>query len=389
MYRGFLNLLLVAVLLGACFVSHAADNPDDYLIIKQAKGVTQVSPVATDKVLFESKKPVEAIEWALNHSSITVIGDGTYSVSANITIPRPNVSLVISEGAALMSTEDAEVIKVSEGHGDYYPLIYNGGHDNVNVVNFGTLNPREFPRGSASVAILYDGRNGGTNAINGGMVFSCGKMQRLRGEAVWIVDAKNMRIPLIWDDSPGNTLVLEGCDDLSIGTIAELNFKDKGNEAIDLNSYNRGIHCDLVIGTRPSEEVVDFNNSPDCIFQDIRLYGGGRVYRQRVYSEKGKRLTQKAHIATSDGSIVRSTHATKKKIKTWDKEFAVKGLFDNLPNITVQAKLTGIFEDGSKEEVLNRTYYLNLATPPLQERIPCNKGCLCARCKADPDSANP
>jgi len=208
---------------------------------------------------------------------------------------------------------------------------------------------------------------------------------------VWIVDARNVCVPLIWDESPGTILIPEGCENLSIGTVAELGVVSQGSEAIDLNSFNRFTHCDLVIGTRPKEEVVDLNNSPDSVFQDIKVYDGGRVLRQRVYPPTGRRLTQKPYIDTSDGSVLIRGQVIHKKIKSWQPEFEVKNLLKNLPLITVKTKLTGIFKDGSKEELLNRTYYLDLSTPSLQylERIPCNRGCQCARCKADPSLALP
>ena len=351
-------------------VSRAAEVSGGFLLVQQEQAVTQVKPGQGDEVLFQSQQPHEAIEWAMTHSSITVVTEGTYTLSAHISIPHPNVSLVIAENAKLVTAKGAKVINVTEKHGNYYPLIHNAGHNHVNVINLGTLNPSaHLPHDGQvnNVCIIYDGRNGGDNGIEGGMIFSSGQLLT-DGDAVWIVDSKNVRVPLIWCRSTGNTLAIEGSDDLSIGTVAELNIEGrptgkgrKGNEAIDLNSFCRRIHCDLAIGTAVMEETVDINNSPNCTFEDVRAYGRGRTFRERVYSPTGRRLTQKAYIDHSDGTIVKKEENDRSKIlKAWETEFKVQDLLANLPVITVKAKLTAIFENSPKEELLNKTYTLDL-----------------------------
>jgi len=175
-------------------------------------------------------------------------------------------------------------------------------------------------------------------------------------------------VPLIWCDRPANTLAVEGCEDLTIGTVAELAAAGRrsgrhGNEAVDLNSYNRRVHVELAIGTPPCEEVVDINNSPDCIFDEVRSYGKTRLVSRTIYPPTGRRLTQRPHISHSNGTVVKKEKIVDKTLQSWKTHVVVRGLPDTLPRITVAAKLTAVFKDRSEEAVLSKTYHLDLSAP--------------------------
>lgn len=357
----FLFVFSIAIVFLASPTSRAADRPADYVLVSREKGVTHVKSGKAKATLFRSPRPKEAIHWAMNHSPITIVTEGTYTLSGTIEVPRANVSLVITEKAALAASPNATLTVVSEGHGDYRSLIHNAGHDKVSIVNFGTLDA------GGHAAILVEGRGGGNCGIDGGLIFSCGTLCSA-GDAVWIVDAKNVRVPLIWCDRPANTLAVEGCEDLTIGTVAELAAAGRrsgrhGNEAIDLNSYNRRVHVELAIGTPPCEEVVDINNSPDCVFDEVRSYGKTRLVSRTIYPPTGRRLTQRPHISHSNGTVVKKEKIIDKKLQSWKTHVAVRGLPDTLPRIRVAAKLTAVFKDGSEEEVLSKTYRLDLSAP--------------------------
>jgi len=339
----------------------AADGQADYVLISRDGDTTYVRSGKTKETVFKSPHAKEAIEWAMNNSGITVVGEGTYTLAGSIEVPRSNVSLVITEKAELVAAPDARLTIITEGHGNYASLIYNAGHDHVSIVNFGTLDA------GGPCVIMVEGRNGGKCGIDGGLVFSSGLL-RTRKDAVWIVDAKNVTVPLIWCDGPANTLAIEGCEDLAIDTVAELATVGRdtgrhGNEAIDLNSYSRRVHVKLAIGTPPLEEVIDINNSPDCVFDEVRSYGKARLVSRTVYPPTGKRLTQKPHISHSDGAVVKKETIVDKKLQSWKTQVDVRGLPEALPRITVVAKLTAVFKDGSEEEVLNKTYHLHLNEP--------------------------
>ena len=360
--RFFSIVISIIVIIVTLSVSQAAD----FLLVEQGKGITHVK--SGKKIRFSSSCPVEAIEWAMKHSPITIIGEGTYTLSSHISIPHGDISLVIAEKAELATAKDSKVIDVTENHGNYHPLIYNARHNNVNIINFGTLNLRMDDPGEGQVTnscIIYDGRNSGANGIEGGMIFSCGEFKSDGGDSVWIVDSNNVKVPLIWSRSTSNTMAIEGSDNIKIGIVAELNYKGEGedrggNEAIDLNSFNRNIKCDLVIGTAPVQETLDINNSPGCVFKDVRTYGGGHTFRTTVYPPTGRRLTQKSYINNSDGTVVKKDKVIEKKIKSWQTDFKVTDLLENLPVITVTAKLNGVFEDDSQELMFFKTWHLNL-----------------------------
>lgn len=344
-----------------------------YSLVKQEGQVTRVLVGESREKQFESADSKEAIEWALANHSITVVSEGTYSLSGHIRIPRSDVSLVIAEKAELITEKDAKVIKLSESHGGYYPLIYNGGHDHVNVLNFGTLNPdlhkAQGEDAAVNVCIMYDGRCGGINGISGGLIFSCGELLTT-GDATWIVDSEQVRVPLIWSRETCNALNIEGGDSIRIGTIAELNSVGRpkgqgrpGNEAIDLNSYCRNVYCELAIGTAPLEETVDINNSTDCIFEEVRAYGKcNRLVKFTTYKPHQRRLTQKSYIDNSKGTVVKKKGDYRDQtVTSWKTEFHVEDLLKNLPEVTVSAKLTGEFEKHPAEVVLDKTYTINLS----------------------------
>jgi hypothetical protein len=307
-------------------------------------------------MLFQAARPVEAFHWAMNHSPITIVAEGTFTLSSSIEVPRANVSLVIMEKATLVAAANANLTVISEGHGTYGFLVGNSGHDNVNIINFGAI------ASGRHIPIMVEGRSGGTCGIDGGMIFSCGEL-RGRRDAVWIVDARNIRVPLIWCETTANALAIEGCEDLSIGTVAELNAGPHRNEAIDLNSYSRRIHVELAIGTAGIQEVVDINNSPDCVLDEVRAYGKGPPVRFYAYGPQSRRLTQKPRITHSNGTVVKKEKVIEKRLKSWKTWFDVRDLPGKLPQITVEARLTAVFEDGSEEQVLDRTYNLDLSTP--------------------------
>ena len=126
-------------------------------------------------------------------------------------------------------------------------------------------------------------------------------------------------------------IAAEGCEDLDIGIIAGLaGEKAEENETIDLNYYNQNVHMDLIIGSAPSEEVVDFNNSIDCTVDKIV------------------------------GTDVKEQKVVDKKVKNYRQVVEVPELPESLPNFTVKAKLIVEFKDGIQEVAYDKTIPINL-----------------------------
>jgi len=339
------------------------DSPRPVFIFADGD-ISRAENSETGKVLFENADAKEVIEWAMNNSPITVLQKGVFTVDKEVVVPRENVSLIINKEAEL--GQDPEIIPdpMPGGRGGYRTLIHNPGHDNVKVINFGTLRPYDRKRG---VAIHFDGRSEGKLGIDGGLIFSTGMMYA--DDVVWVVDSKNIRIPLLIGRGYGNApLALEGVEDTEIGIIAAL-MGDKAfeNEAIDFNSYCRNVRVDLVVGTTPTEEVIDINNSPDCIIKEVRVYRSpGDAMSVRVDNwpewKKDHRnlVTLMPLIYNSEGTVLHNERKVEKEVVEWVKSLEVSPLSETLPRIEMKARLQAVFEDGTRQVVLDETFELNI-----------------------------
>ena len=273
----FSYFLFLAVMVGCAGV---ADQSGKYILVSKAGDITYAKSAKTKKTLFEHSDPRQVIEWAVENSDITILEPGIYTVNDAVRISKSNVSLIIKEGATLRMPKGTGSSFVSEYGGNYYPLIYVAPSDvftrsskieNVSVINFGTLEasgrtPKEMKIWGGGACIIYDGRKWDrTCGLTGGTIFSTGTLTGSRGATLWILDSKGTKIPL---------MAAEGCEDLDIGIVAGLaGEKAEENETIDLNYYNQNVHMDLIIGSAPSEEVVDINNSINCTVDKIVGYG--------------------------------------------------------------------------------------------------------------------
>jgi hypothetical protein len=342
------------------------DGPQPtYLTVKQQEDSCVVKRREEQEAVFSSRDPRQAIEWALGHSPIVILTGGQYSVTDGVKIPRPNVTLIVAPDATLRAAEGARLSAVSEGHGEYRPLIHNEGMDHVAVINFGTL--RAGGRGGA--CIMYNGRSGGGLGIQGGLVLSTGTLTQC-GDAIWLVDSKNVQIPFAGDASYGNNLMaIEGCEDLEIDTVAGLAGSRAGeNETIDLNSYSRRVTIRRMIGTSRSEQVLDVNNSTDVLVDEIVGYTAGEEFRDHLvsvihYGPTGRRLTQRPRIARSENIEIRSKRVAETRISSWKIATEVDGLPESLPAMRVAVRVIG---NPEKEPVtvLKRTYQLKLDGTP-------------------------
>jgi len=377
-------LFIVAIVVGCAGCAdqsawRVADESGKYILVSQKGDVTYAASAKTKKKLFEHSDPRQAIEWALGNGDITVLEPGTYTVTDAVRISRFNVSLIIMEGATLRMPKGTGSSYVSEYGADYYPLIYVAPGDvftrdsileNVSVINFGTLEAsgkteKESGRWGGGACIIYDLRKWDrTCGLVGGTIFSTGVLTGSRGAALWILDCKNTEIPLICAQDYGNGVVAaEGCEDLNIGILAGLaGEKAEENETIDLNYYNKNVHMELIVGSAPSEEVVDINNSINCTVDKIVGYGVQKMHLlgTMTYPVTGGCMTYKRPIKESVGTAVKEQKVVNKKVKNWKQIVEVPELPESLPRFTVKAKLIAVFEDDSQEVVYDKTIPINL-----------------------------
>ena len=355
----------VALLLLLAPAVSASEGPEFTTVLMRGDACI-VRHRGTEKVLFQSAEPRRAIEWALNHSRIAVLKSGEFNMAASVRIPRPGVSLIIAREATLRPTEKARLDIVSEGHGDYPALIHNKGMDDVAVINLGTLRGC----GRACASIMYNGRSGGKLGIDGGLVFSAGAMP-MSGDAIWLVDSKNLRVPFAADQSYDNNLVaIEGCEDVEVGVVAGLAGSNRGeNETIDLNSYSRRIHIRRMIGASYSEQILDVNNSTDITVDNITGYAADGKFKGHLvdiidYSPRGRRLTQRPRIAKCENVEIHEKGVAEEKIGNWAIAAEVEGdMLKTLPKMRVTVCLIGN-PDKEKVTVFENTYQFDLKATP-------------------------
>lgn len=307
-----------------------------------------------------SDRPHDIIHWSLTMADATVLGKGRYEFGTTLEIPKSNVALIIGKEATLVAPSDARLTTLSEGHGDYLALILNKNRNNVKVINLGTL----VIAGNRGSALVFDGRNGGGIGIHRGLIFSAGSLQN---KELWVVDAEEVEIPLICDKDYSNAvLAMEGCEDCGLGIIAGLaGSKARENETLDLNSFNERTTIGTLIGTAPAEQVLDINNSPHTQVAEVIGYGKSSRFPESLvdrpqYPPHGRRLTQKPYIDHSKGSVVKEEKHVDKNVTAWKRTIETPGFPDSLPVMKINASLTAVFEDGSEEQVFDKSYAFNL-----------------------------
>lgn len=337
----------------------------EFLFVSNKGKQVQARGGKSGKVRFESKDPREVLEWAMANSPITILEAGSYVVVGTVTVPRDNVSLIISEGAELIQDPHILIDVMPGGRGGYRPLLHNPGHDHVEIINFGTLRAYTGMRG---VGIHVDGRKDGELGIDGGLIFATGHIYA--DDAIWVVDTKNIRIPLLSFKGYGNApLALEGCEDMEIGILAAL-MGDAAfeNEAVDFNSFSQRVHIGLVIGMTPAEEVVDVNNSPNCIVDEIRVYRSPRdVVPVRVFDHPDDdlrgvtaRASKRPFIRYSGEAISRKEVILEKDVLEWSKTVQVTPLAETLPRVVIKTNVDAVFADQTKEHIFDETLTLDL-----------------------------
>lgn len=362
--KNLLLMLVCGVVVVSCVEQGAAG---DYVSVSMDKDLVVARKNGEGKALFADKDAEKVLEWAMKKSPITLLEKGSYTINDMLDIPRSNIALIIDEDAQLVQFKNPKPTTITEGHGTYRPLIYNKGHDNVKFINLGTLRALRKHKGW-SAGIHFDGRSGGDCGIDGGLIFSSGKI--IAWDTVWIVDVKNVEIPLIAGrDYMNSPLAIEGCEDVNIGIVSALGGTNvHENEAMDFNSFAERVRVKKVIATMPAEEIVDVNNTRDTVVEEIVVYGnhpGQKIFHIHEYGPTGRRFTQKEFIPDSKGTVCLKERVVKREVKEWKVLTDVEDLKKTLPVVKIKVKIVALFEDGGEETVADESYELDLSSSGL------------------------
>ena len=139
--------------------------------------------------------------------------------------------------------------------------------------------------------------------------------------------------------------------------------KDCILENVNVINFNENIRIGTVIGSAPSEEILDINNSPNVTVERVVGYGDAKkmnLVGLTTYP-RSSCMTLKKYIGNSASSVVvKRKDVVNKEVKQWERTVEVPPLPESLPRFAVKAKLIAVFEDGSREVVFDETIPLNL-----------------------------
>jgi len=348
------------VLLAAAFVglltvpgfgADAESWKDETVLISPQGDQTVVRAVTGDKVLFKNADPQLAVEWGLTNARTTVVLAGKYVVSDGIDIPRDDVTLIIDQGAEISLNPDtehkADIGFRSPRHPGFWkmvPLIWNRGHDRVRVIHLGKLVHsvwQEEKRGKQTFPIVFDGRNEqGTCGLEGGLLLVKGSI----GQSCLLLDARGVRVPFLVSASGIDAvLCLEGCEDCKLGMIVNLAPKVGGTtgETVDLNSRNRGIAIERLIGER-SNEIIDCNESHATVGEMVSVGKPQKLFT--TSNGSGPRWTSRPGAGSVSLDVKQKTileDATAVNL-----QFTLPKLPEALPRFSVEATVLVLLKDG-------------------------------------------
>jgi len=198
--------------------------------------------------------------------------------------------------------------------------------------------------GKQTCPIVFDGRNEKlTCGIEGGLLLIAGSVSQSSA----VLDARGVQIPLVALDSGGDAvLCLEGCEDCKLGMIVNLASEPGGKtgETVDLNSSNRGITIDRLVGER-SQEIIDCNGSHADVKEIVSI---GKPQKLLCFTVRsGQRFTSRPacpdRLDVWQATVLEDAADVRRRIE-------VPKLPDALPRFTVKATVEVTMKDGSKKE---------------------------------------
>ncbi|MHC4175922.1 MAG: hypothetical protein ACYSWU_00340 [Planctomycetota bacterium] len=351
------SLLLAAVFVGLVSVPSLSAGAESWkeetVLISPQGDQTTVRSLKGDKVLFQNADPQLAMEWGLANARATLVLAGKYVVSDSVDIPRDDVTLIIDQGAEISlnprTEHKTDIGFRPAGSWQLVPLIYNHGRDNVRVIHLGTLVHsvwQDRKPAKQTFPVVFDGRNEQrTCGVEGGLLLVAGSA----AQSFLLLDARGVHVPLLTPDSDSRmdgVLTLEGCEGCRLGMIVNLAPEPGGKtgETVDLNSSNRSITIERLVGER-SQEIIDMNGSHADVKEIVSVGKPQKLLCFCVGS--GPRWTSRPRAADRldvwQAAVLEDAADVRRRIE-------VPKLPDALPRFTVKATVEVTLKDGSKKE---------------------------------------
>ncbi len=347
-------LLLTALFFGLLnvlsLVAEQTSWKEQTMLVSSQGDQTVVRSLVGDKTLFRNTDPQFAIEWALTSARIVVVLAGRYVVSDSIDIPRDDVTLIIGQDAEISlnpkTQHKTDIGFRPAGSWQLVPLIYSHRRDNVRVIHLGTLVHsvwQDRKPAKQTFPIVFDGRNENrTCGVEGGLLLVAGSAS----QSCLLLDARGVHVPLVSLDSDSRmdaVLTLEGCENCRLGMIVNLapDPGGKTGETVDLNSSNRRITIERLIGER-SQEIIDMNGSHADVREIISV---GKPQKFLCFCVgSGPRWTSRPRAADRldvwNAAVLEDATNVRRRIE-------VPTLPEGLPRFTVKVAVEVTLKDGT------------------------------------------
>ena len=346
-----LKSIVLFFLLGLC--QSYGDWKRTTAVVSQQNDETLVKKIYADQILFKHSDPQLCIEWSMVNNVNTIVLGGEYIFNDRVDVPRSGVNLIVDKDAVFKLNPKTKhtTLSFKASKPDYWgmiPLIYNKGHNDVQVLMFGTSVKYRWEteaRGRQTFPIMFDGRNdNGKCGIRGGTMLVTGTAT----DSFWLVDSSNIKVPIVaLDTGPGASLVLEGCEDCDLGMIVNLSPEKGGKtgETIDLNSRSIDISIEKLIGER-SNEIIDCNESHVIVDEVVsvgmpqKLFGRGPV--------SGPRFTNRRSFGTRSLDVKKTTIL--EKAEKVELIHQIPNLLKDLPVFDVTTVVKVTLKGGEQKE---------------------------------------
>ena len=320
---------------------------DETMLVSKQGDQTIVRKINSDKVLFQSKDAQLPIEWAMANAKNTVVLPGKYTINDTIDVPRPNLTLVVAEGAVISLAADSKLAaKIGSDAEDakIVPLIYSKGHASFRCVLLGDL---LFPKTakkalpSQAYTLAFDGRGAGRSGFT---LVATGTLSH----GFLLLGTRPVQIPLLCPlltEEDSTLLRLEDAGG-NLGLIAGLAVDKNGKtgEVLNANSCS-GIKIDTIIGQR-SKRMLVYGRTPSQVLNIVSI---GDPEQLIYFGRDSKSLwAQGGRLDRID--IWNSTLVGDDQLADFTRTINASKLPQGLPSISASATIEITLTNGIKKE---------------------------------------